>query len=1174
MMSTPASRFSSMAAPKLAEQYGDDLQSFHLVDIAPNSVPQATFLRLPNDPCYEQGLYLPTDMTPTGNITEIHVLHERMDVLNTVISKFYSHRSIMEPLQDYVKENPSNAKDLAPIAKQYTDPLVKLVNEAMDQAHQCAQHLQQIFSNKEMWTNGHYSVELLEAVCETIFRLFVLDKLRSSKKAVAFDLTALNQMMIAGTASGVVTPAMTKWLNDSDSIERDLLDALKLVPSDLMGISGQIFYRYIKETLSSESMMLPDSKYALLISLAVFMKVSPTTFSQTEANFVRQLFETTPYIPLYCEFAVNICEFVSKTELFKSSTKFEQVPVETPKMVRVLRKRFSEVATRLHHATASQQRLDSGSTTSEIINACVEAIKLISSTTDILKEQYAAKLAKPPKDPQQMKPYERSVRYGYAPTELKAMLQLLALCRGLHDLIRMNLPSIYPKICSAIQHTFQDVIKNVLEVASVKCKRKKKALKKLIDQIRGIGGDWLPGENPAITAKKETEIKTREIPVRVAAPSSKLIDLVRIQFQHILNPESRFMQPSKKKAMKGKRCLPGSVEKRLHEFLSESTNWVKLLSLEQSLTLAADQSCFYFKEVQLDMNDAVQFPVRSSVPFTLCQFALDNYVQPDLTEVIFYPLSIYDDAANMALTVHKSRMMFDEIRAEAQVCLDTLSVLIGDFTFNGFRTFAALRQLPDKIAAKLKMTHERRWPNSQAYRLRTLLQQNQYYLLSRQVALKSLIAPRVDQELNNAVAKLFHIGQEHGVVASLAISQVLGIVRETHRLLMEQGLPLMPFKDIERTAKWDNNLESFASKYLRDVTKHLFRMLARRYILYINPLRLLPPRKVQLPTEPLGQLNLGKILKDVLDSSVAFVTVHHFSVFLRQLSDGAIVLLSQSLHQHIKQSFTYFLGKYNDVRGRLTRIKDAPFGTSAHAAFTRYEGAYKFLLNDHSVMNLLSAMQNIGNTFAVAELIDEALSMKEFNVVQVMSYLRSVDNNGTPRDEIGGLFDQEFRDALKIVTARPMTIAEDSQQVLLTMAVNEFLSHVNKEFHVFEEPNEKSHDFTTMTGFAAVWSVIEFLYCLMESGRAADEDAGFAKYGQGVILCAALMLLGTNQVNISKLLSIGRKMQRHNQTDMSGLADEKIIRFLAVSQMDAATLDWGFLFFQPFVDNYKEHNPQ
>ena len=92
----------------------------------------------------------------------------------------------------------------------------------------------------------------------------------------------------------------------------------------------------------------------------------------------------------------------------------------------------------------------------------------------------------------------------------------------------------------------------------------------------------------------------------------------------------------------------------MSSFQNRGTNWVELLSRGQSLTLAAGQSFFYLKEVQLGMNDAVQQRVRWPVPFQLFQIALD---QPDLTEVIFYPLSICDDAVNMDLTVHKSRMM-------------------------------------------------------------------------------------------------------------------------------------------------------------------------------------------------------------------------------------------------------------------------------------------------------------------------------------------------------------------------------------------------------------------------------------------------------------------------------------------------------------------------------------
>jgi hypothetical protein len=86
--------------------------------------------------------------------------------------------------------------------------------------------------------------------------------------------------------------------------------------------------------------------------------------------------------------------------------------------------------------------------------------------------------------------------------------------------------------------------------------------------------------------------------------------------------------------------------------------------------------------VRLDLDKVVQFAIRSSIPFILYQFALENYGQPEITEVAFYPLSIYDDAAHTALNAHKSKMIFDEIRAEAEMCRKTLSVLIGEFTFN------------------------------------------------------------------------------------------------------------------------------------------------------------------------------------------------------------------------------------------------------------------------------------------------------------------------------------------------------------------------------------------------------------------------------------------------------------------------------------------------------------
>ncbi|OHS92974.1 hypothetical protein TRFO_12163 [Tritrichomonas foetus] len=1148
--------------------YCEDLQGLQLVDVSPSSVPQATFVRLPNETCFNHELYAHTNMTAVSNINDINRLQGFSKQLDLFISKFYTRRSIMAPVQKYLRDHPANPAVANKIAIAQAQPLVELLRNTIQTVIDSGKAIATIIQNAQQWNTGAYSEELLSNICRTIYRLFVLDKLHQAKRSIKADITGLAQL--SGSGANVLNQNINSFLNNPDVIEKSLFEALRPTQSDILQKVTGIFYNYIKVELQNENSVIAEHKYVLMISLAFFMKLCPLAIPPTELPAIKTVFETCPYIPLIHEYSMNIISYLQPLDIFKNhGITLTPQPIDLTRVIKTLRAKFSDVSTKLHHETSSLQNAADLESSQAVIAAVIEAIKLIATTTNALRELYAAKLDKPPAEPKDMKPYERAVRAGYSQLELKAMLQLIALCRELNDLIRTNTPSLYPKMCTAVHQTFQEFIKNILEKTAVRAKRKKKSMKNVIDQVRAVAGDYFASENSQIIAKKSSDLKGKrhEIPLRFSPPSPQLIELVRIQIQHMITNEASFLQPSKK-LLKSKVAFHETDLKRLQTFVADSANWVALISFEQTLSEAADQSCFYFKEVQLDMNSAVQFPAKSSLPFILCQFALDNYVQPELTEIIFYPLSIYDDAASVAASKHHSRLMLDEIKAEARVCLDTLSNLIGEFTFNAYRTFATLRQLPDKVISHLKKTHARHWPHSQAYRLRTLLQQNQYYLLSKQIALKSLIAPRVAEELNNSVAQLYKLAQDLGIVASLAISRVLNIIRETHRLLMEQGLSLMPFKDVERTAKWDNMLQGFSSKYLNDVTQTLFRNVVRNYSLSINPLRLMPAKKLQLPADSLGKLTLGRILKDALDSTVAFITVHHFNVMIRQISDGSVVYLATKLQDSIQKAFASFLEKYRNVSVRLTRIKDAPFGTSAHTAFTRYEAAYKFFLNDNGISSLLKDMQTLGNLFIVAELIDEALSMKEFNVVQIMSYLRSVDENNTPRDEIEKLFDAEFRDAIKIVTARPMTVAENSQQLMMAMSMKAFASLIQQNNKDFEEPNPRLQDFTQMQGFACTWSVVEFVYCLTESIRVGDAASGFSKHGQGVMVCAAIILLITGQTDLNRLLGIGRKMQRHHETDMSGMADEKTLRFLAVSQYDTATVDWALMFFQPFVQNF------
>jgi hypothetical protein len=757
-----------------------------------------------------------------------------------------------------------------------------------------------------------------------------------------------------------------------------------------------------------------------------------------------------------------------------------------------------------------------------------------------------------------MRPYERAVRHGYVAADLKAMLQLIALCRELHDLIRVNVAVFYEKILQEIHRRIQKFVKNTLEEGHIRAKHQKAALRAILDTLRIVAGKWEVEESPQVTAKKFSDFKRRVLS-KTSGVSLEIVQFLRIQIQHLLNPESMFMQPPTK-LMRGGKSFHEIDEGHLFKFIDKTFNYINLLTLEETLTFAGDQSCFYFKEMQMSLNGVAQFPVRSSMPFLLCQYALDNYVQPELTEILFYPLSIYNDAAFVALNRHKSSMLFNEIRAESEVCVSTLSVLIGEFTFNAFHTFSVLRQLPHRMTEHLKKSH--RWPVSQPYRLRYLLSQNQFFILSTQVALSSLIAPRVDSELNSAVARLFAIGNELGVIASLAIDRVLNIIKETHRMLITEGLPLMRFKDIEKAAKLDIAINCHSSEYLERTVQHLFKVIAREYLLALDPIRLIPFKRLQLPPEPLGKLSLGKILKDALEPTVEFASILHFSTWMSQISDGGLTIIVDHVRESVIMSFRYFLQKYKELAGRLSRINDAPFRETAHSAFSRYASAYKFFLVDAAVLTVLKAMQGIGNLIGVALILDQSLSMRTIHTTHIVRYLRGIQTDDIhPRDELVRLFDAKFSEGMKIFTERPLLLHRDVEQLFLSTALSTFAELFTPEIEIFIEKEIKSQDFTVMTGFAAVWSVLDFVFCMLEAGK----EAGFMQYGHGVMVCAALIILATRQGDLAQLLSIGNRMKSHLLTDMTGRIDEHIDHYFTAAQASKAAFDAAMVMIEPTV---------
>lgn len=1164
----------------ISQTQGGMLEAVDLTNTDASSVPQSVLVSYPNETCFDHSLYNSFDLSATLDMRLIRKSQVICGDVDEVISKFYAKRSISPILQKYLPPSATNEKAISQMALPYITPMIATINRARDVCKEVGMHLHSILTQCTS-KPGCYSDSLFNSFCMVIFRLTCLDEVLNIKDSISSDLKCLASYLNEEDLKDIQKDLAegSKWLDEPYRVWNQLFTVLKQASQIDFKKQISLIWTYLQMRLQQRSTTTPDLRFAM-VSTVVFIvcfNASHVMVAQYDTDFLKAIVEGTPYIPLIHELSMNVLNVLSQHEGTKSYS-FSPKSADAAHELRKLKIKFTKRSRKISNLISFDVQIEDNY--KWVIASVRKALRLINYTKGLLRKQYVEKLANPPPGQLDMKGYERAIRHGYDGTNKRAVLQLLSLMRELHDLLKQNSPRIIQLLTASLHHAFQVFVKRDIARTFLNMKRNKQTLGKILENMRNISCDFLRFESPNLSEKQGVKPEEYKITSRTASPSPQLIELIRIQAQHITNSECEFMIPGQGVFSRSK-AYRDEDEKNIKQFIADTVSWVDLIAYDQTLTLLTDQSDFYFKEVQLDQCKVVQFPVRASLPFTLCEYALENYQQPEITELIFYPLSIYDDAASSAIRRHKSQMMFEEIRAEASVCLETLSNIISEFCFNAFRTFASLRQLPEKLTDRLRNDHSKHWPVSYAYRLRTLLQQNHYYLLTKQITLNSLVAPRVDKQVNEAVQQITNLSKEFGIASAHAIAHGIEALKDTHKILQDQGLSLMPFPDIEKSARWDNFPLTFQSKFFQDSIFHLFTAIIPKYSLMINPNRLFPPKKIQINSDTLGKNALGKILKDALDTSVAFVSMSHFSVFVRQLSEGTYTLLANNMRANVERIFASLLEDMRIVSSRMSRIKDSSYGTPANTVFERYEYSYKYLTLDPAIYKMLRSLNSLGNQMMVAEMMDEAFIMKQFTHTQYISFLRSLNENNETRDEIDNIFDKQFQEAVHFIKNRQPTLSQKARGIMmnicldrLTMLMNEYVSDF-KEMTISESNGPILPPVTNMIGFPAIWSVLEFVYCQMESNRVVktkgdSEPEGFHKYGNGVFIGSAILGLEIEQIPLMRILSIGRKIVTASEIDQYNSIPESVNKFVSIFKYGNSVYEWALQFFKQHVSHSKQ----
>jgi hypothetical protein len=1187
-----------------------DLSRNPLVETSALNVPASIFVSLPNECSLTNFVYSNTNLTASQELRTIQRLEDLINQSSKLINQIYTWRSLGNPLITIFGRKKDDPK-LSAAVRPFYDNVLKLIQGTKLFSNEACSEIARIFKNESIWSTGQYSDSLLNYICILFDRLSILDELHVVKSALTNDATFLinyiNEIK-TGDSEDTTNRELRIWLSTHCSIENQLVDFISGpsagIGQDVIKNIFNIFWNHIRTTIETQNYLIPEMLYTYLRTCILLSRIythdgkftvgpPPNTAADFKLpeDFIKFMVNQTnlhPLLPLIFEMSTNMADRLRSVDAFKNQS-FHNASRDhhTENLTAIKAELFAALTEIPRYLSLAEQNLlqpaplkqkkpqpaksnfrtKSAPITvavendkvdiSQFENTIVSSIKLLGRTKNIVREQMAIKLANPPDDKTITSTFERSIRKGYTDDELRILLQVITLWRTLHDILQNAGQTVLSTIGPYYHMIFQNMALNTLEKTLIKTKKMHDELDPILMPLRYLVSDIKKGEDisAAVTSKKT---KDKEITPRKSPPSPSSITFMRIALSHFVNPGAKFGKGSSKNPISDKYLTA------ISKFIETTSIWCDLLEYNNLIFDVGDQSDLYFKEVQLDLNHVINFPIRASLPFILCEYALNNFMQPDLTELIFYPLGIYDDAARVAQHRLKSRLLLDEIQAEANICLKTLSTLISDFTFGSFRSYVSLRLLTAKRYEQLRKEFMDHWPGSRAYRLSTLLQQNQFFLLGQQIDMKALIIRHISAQLTEAVNSLILLPKKNGLSSMIAVSRGLEILRNTHKMLIENGLPLLPFETIISACTGSSVPDSFISIFVL-VMCDAFSKAVKQCYFRTSPSRLIAPSgRHALPAYAFGELTLGKIMKAALEPSCQFISISHITEMVRILNVGEIEGFSQLVSNLFSKALEDFCTSFKTLKVETHRIIDASCMMSGQLQFDRYEGVYKFFQTDENCNNVFKCMKQLGNMLALASIIDVASGLKDVTRAEVFSYFHD-----------GGLsnFLQVDKGHVSVALEHDLKPREkDTFPPLLARLLGLLVKTVDTNDDLFAEYSRNVLDFSTLTGFAATWSVLEFVFCLIETTRQQEEESPFEKYGEGVMFCASAFLAATNQKRMHYATSIGRRIYRVRDVDFSAQNDTKISRFCVIFELASTSLEWAYSLVIPIINYIRATN--
>uniref|UniRef100_A0A8C7I3M3 Cytoplasmic FMR1 interacting protein 2 n=1 Tax=Oncorhynchus kisutch TaxID=8019 RepID=A0A8C7I3M3_ONCKI len=344
----------------------------------------------------------------------------------------------------------------------------------------------------------------------------------------------------------------------------------------------------------------------------------------------------------------------------------------------------------------------------ELFDLALRGLQLLSKWSTHVMEVYSWKLVHPTdkfcnKDcPGTAEEYERATRYNYTSEEKFALVEVIAMIKGLQVLMgRMESvfnQAIRNTIYAALQDFAQMTLREPLRQA---VRKKKNVLISVLQAIRKTICDWEgarePPNDPCLRGEKDPkggfDIK---VPRRAVGPSSTQLYMVRTMLESLIADKS-----GSKKTLRS--SLDGPIVLAIEDFHKHSFFFTHLLNFSEALQHCCDLSQLWFREffLELTMGRRIQFPIEMSMPWILTDHILETK-EPSMMEYVLYPLDLYNDSGYYALTKFKKQFLYDEIEAEVNLCFDQFVYKLADQIFAYYKAMSGSVLLDKRFRAECK----------------------------------------------------------------------------------------------------------------------------------------------------------------------------------------------------------------------------------------------------------------------------------------------------------------------------------------------------------------------------------------------------------------------------------------------------------------------------------------